>query len=85
MENFSEKIFDDLWIQPASGDAGSALGAALVGWHQYRQQERVINSSDSMKGTYLGPEFSNGYITQLSGRKFMLPFKLILISTCLSF
>ena len=54
-----EKVFDDIWIQPASGDAGSALGAALVGWHQYHAQERIINTNDSMKGTYLGPEFSN--------------------------
>ena len=54
-----ENIFDDIWIQPASGDAGSALGAALVGWHQHQEQERVVNISDSMKGTYLGPEFSN--------------------------
>lgn len=58
-----EKIFNDIWIQPASGDAGSALGAALVGWHQHQEQERVINTNDSMKGTYLGPEFSNDEIT----------------------
>ena len=58
-----EKIFDDIWIQPASGDAGSALGAALVGWHQHQEQERVVNTNDSMKGTYLGPEFSNDEIT----------------------
>jgi carbamoyltransferase len=57
-----EKIFDDIWIQPASGDAGSALGAALVGWHQHEEQERVVNTNDSMKGTYLGPEFSNDEI-----------------------
>ena len=59
-----EKIFDDIWIQPASGDAGSALGAALVGWHQHQEQERVVNTNDSMKGTYLGPEFSNEDITK---------------------
>ncbi|RNC94504.1 MAG: hypothetical protein ED554_02870 [Synechococcus sp. YX04-3] len=59
-----EKIFDDIWIQPASGDAGSALGAALVGWHQHHEQERTVNGNDSMKGTYLGPEFSNDEITQ---------------------
>ncbi len=59
-----EKIFDDIWIQPASGDAGSALGAALVGWHQYHGHERTVNRNDSMKGTYLGPEFSNEEITQ---------------------
>lgn len=58
-----EKIFDDIWIQPASGDAGSALGAALVGWHQHQEQERVVNTNDSMKGTYLGPEFGNDEIT----------------------
>ena len=57
------KIFDHIWIQPASGDAGSALGAALVGWHQHKQQKRVVNVNDSMKGTYLGPEFSNDDIT----------------------
>jgi carbamoyltransferase len=60
---YQEEIFDDIWIQPASGDAGSALGAALVGWHQHQEQERVINTNDSMKGTYLGPEFSNDDIT----------------------
>ena len=54
-----EKIFDDIWIQPASGDAGSALGAALVGWHQFFEQPRKFHAEDSMKGTYLGPEFSN--------------------------
>ncbi|WP_413743413.1 carbamoyltransferase [Synechococcus sp. MIT S9451] len=59
-----EKIFDDIWIQPASGDAGSALGAALVGWHQHHEQERTVNKNDSMNGTYLGPEFSNEEITQ---------------------
>ena len=59
-----EKIFDDIWIQPASGDAGSALGAALAGWHQHHGQERTVNRNDSMKGTYLGPEFSNDQITQ---------------------
>ena len=59
-----EKIFDDIWIQPASGDAGSALGAALVGWHQHHNHDRSVNTSDSMKGTYLGPEFSNDDIIQ---------------------
>jgi len=54
-----EKIFDEIWIQPASGDAGSALGAALIGWHQQFNQSREINPNDSMKGSYLGCEFSN--------------------------
>ncbi len=54
-----EKIFDDIWIQPASGDAGSSLGAALIGWHEHLQKPREINPNDSMKGTYLGCNFSN--------------------------
>tara|TARA_A100000164_G_scaffold290692_1_gene264015 strand:+ start:2322 stop:4178 length:1857 start_codon:yes stop_codon:yes gene_type:complete len=54
-----EKIFDEIWIQPASGDAGSALGAALLGWHEYHNKSRKVNEGDSMKGTYLGCDFSN--------------------------
>ena len=54
-----EKIFDEIWIQPASGDAGSALGAALLGWHEYHKKPRNPKESDSMKGTYLGCDFSN--------------------------
>ncbi len=54
-----EKIFEDIWIQPASGDAGSALGAALVGFHQYFEIGRKVNPKDSMKGTYLGPNYTN--------------------------
>ena len=65
-----KKIFDNLWIQPASGDAGSALGAALAGWYQYQNHERVSNLNDAMKGTYLGPKFSNNeiiqYLTQIN-------------------
>ena len=55
-------IFEDIWIQPASGDAGSALGAALVGWHHHHRKDRLALRSDSMKGTYLGPEFANDEI-----------------------
>ena len=54
-----EKIFDNIWIQPASGDAGSSLGAALFAWHEYFKKPRKENKSDSMKGTYLGCNFSN--------------------------
>ncbi len=54
-----EKIFDEIWIQPASGDAGSSLGAALLGWHDYYKNPRKPNKDDSMKGTYLGCDFSN--------------------------
>jgi carbamoyltransferase len=55
-------IFKDIWIQPASGDAGSAVGGALVAFHQHFKQPRTPNPHDSMKGTYLGPKFSNGEI-----------------------
>ena len=51
-----EGPFEDLWIQPAAGDAGGALGAALSVWHQYLGQPRK-QSRDSMKGAYLGPSF----------------------------
>ena len=54
-----EKIFDDIWIQPAAGDAGGALGAALFTWYQYLGNERKAdNKNDFQKGSYLGPEFS---------------------------
>ncbi len=52
--------FKDVWIQPASSDAGGALGAALVVWYQYLNNERsVFESKDSMQGAYLGPSYSN--------------------------
>ena len=57
-----EGIFDQIWIQPASGDAGSALGAALVALHQHFKASRQPVSGDAMKGTYLGPAFSNSEI-----------------------
>ena len=54
----TEKIFDQIWIQPAAGDAGGALGAALALWHIELTNERTVNSTDNMKGSYLGTEFS---------------------------
>ncbi|MFZ9567788.1 MAG: carbamoyltransferase [Vulcanococcus sp.] len=57
-----EGLFEDIWIQPASGDAGSALGAALVAWHQHFEQPRQPVPGDAMAGTYLGPQFSNEQI-----------------------
>jgi carbamoyltransferase len=53
-------IFDDLWIQPAAGDAGGALGAAYAVWHiRDRQERQPLCGIDAMKGSYLGPEFSD--------------------------
>ncbi|MFM7675656.1 MAG: carbamoyltransferase, partial [Synechococcus sp.] len=54
-----EGIFERIWIQPAAGDAGSALGAAMVAWHQHHGQPRTPQPHDAMRGTYLGPRFSN--------------------------
>ncbi len=53
-----EKIFENIWIQPAAGDAGGSLGAALALWHIEQKKERVVNSDDDMKGSYLGTEFN---------------------------
>ncbi|HMD83483.1 MAG TPA: carbamoyltransferase [Terriglobia bacterium] len=54
------KMFRDIWIQPAAGDAGGALGAALFAWHQAEKQPRTCEAgSDTMCGSYLGPSFSD--------------------------
>ena len=53
-----EKIFDNIWVQPAAGDAGGSLGAALTLWHIDQDKQRKVNSNDNMKGSYLGPEFT---------------------------
>ncbi len=53
-----EKVFDKIWLQPAAGDAGGALGAALVANHMYKEQPRKLNGSrDAMRGSYLGPQY----------------------------
>jgi carbamoyltransferase len=57
-----ENIFKNLWIQPAAGDAGGALGAALGLWHKELKNERLQPIEDKMKGSYLGPEFNNSEI-----------------------
>jgi carbamoyltransferase len=60
-----EKVFDNLWIQPAAGDAGGAVGAALACWYQYYDNPReLVNGVDAMKGSYLGPSFSSEKIKQ---------------------
>lgn len=58
-----EGIFDNIWIQPAAGDAGSALGAALFVWYQYLENKRIADDNkDFQEGSYLGPEFGKDYI-----------------------
>ncbi len=62
-----EGPYENIWIQPAAGDAGGAAGAAAVVWHGYDEQPRKLNgngspAADRMKGSYLGPEYSPGQI-----------------------
>ena len=54
--------FDSIWIQPAAGDAGGAVGAALAGYHQFKGQPRTVGNTDGMSGAFLGPEFSQAEI-----------------------
>ena len=57
-----KKIFKNLWIQPASGDAGGAIGGALAYWYNQKKNIRKVYKFDQMKGSYLGPSFSERYI-----------------------
>jgi len=57
-----EKIFKNIWIQPAAGDAGGSLGAALALWHKELKKERPLPLKDDMKGSYLGPSFTDDFI-----------------------
>ena len=59
-----EGPFREIWIQPAAGDAGGALGAAQVAWHEYHDQPRQVNGHDSMSGSYLGPRYAATEITR---------------------
>ncbi len=57
-----EKIFENIWIQPAAGDAGGALGAALAVWHKELKNKRFSPYKDEMQGSFLGPSFSDNEI-----------------------
>ncbi len=57
-----ESNFDNVWVQPAAGDAGGALGAALFTWHQLLDKPRITQKPDSQKGSLLGPVFSDDQI-----------------------
>lgn len=57
-----EGPFENLWIQPAAGDAGGALGAAYAAWHEYAGRPRAVDRGDVMEGSFLGPEFSEADI-----------------------
>ena len=57
-----EGPFENIWIQPAAGDAGGALGAASIVWHQQQGQQRTVDGKDKMRGSYLGPRFSDDVV-----------------------
>ena len=65
---YESGLFEDLWIQPAAGDAGGSLGAALAVWYQHLNHQRVVDPSDSMLGSYLGPSYENHEISKLIHR-----------------
>ena len=73
-----EGPFEDLWIQPAAGDAGGALGCALYTWHRYLGNTRRVatNHRDTQRGSYLGPEFSNDEIEALLAERGVPAMKL---------
>ena len=64
-----EGPFERLWIQPAAGDAGGALGAALAAWHEYEGRDRTTSAPDAMQGAYLGPAFSDEEIKAFLDRE----------------
>ena len=60
-----EKLYKNIWIQPAAGDAGGALGAAIAFWHKELKNKRIVNTKDQMQGSYLGPSFSNDEVEKI--------------------
>ncbi|WP_395011512.1 carbamoyltransferase [Undibacterium sp.] len=83
---FQDKSFENIWVQPAAGDAGGALGAALAAYHGYLDQDRkTCTGFDHMRGSYLGPEFAQADIeTRLrnAGAEFEVLDEQTLIATC---
>ena len=69
-----EGPFERLWIQPAAGDAGGAVGAALAAWYGYQKQARTVQEGDAMHGAFLGPSFSNEEI-EVFLRKIDAPYE----------
>ena len=59
-----DAMFNDIWVQPAAGDAGGALGAALAAWYQEMGNPRAARQPDSMRGAYLGPVFQQDEIDE---------------------
>lgn len=72
---YESGLFKNIWIQPAAGDAGGSVGAALAVWYQYLGNERTVDLNDSMQGSYLGPSYSNQDISKII-QKYNLPHRL---------
>jgi carbamoyltransferase len=83
---FQDKSFENIWVQPAAGDAGGALGAALAAYHGYLDQDRkTCTGFDHMRGSYLGPEFAQADIEMRlrnAGAEFEILDEQTLIATC---
>ena len=71
---YESGLFKNIWIQPAAGDAGGSVGAALAVWYNYLGHERTVNPNDSMQGSYLGPSYSDTDIRKII-RKYNLPHR----------
>lgn len=71
----SENLYNDIWIQPAAGDAGGALGAALAVWHEYLEKPRQVNNRhDTQHGSYLGPAYSDDQIKRFL-EQYSIPYR----------
>ena len=80
-----EKYFERIWLQPAAGDAGGAVGAALAAYHLFNRRPRTVMLSDGMRGAYLGPEYEQSEIERqlrLAGARFDVLGDEALINTC---
>jgi len=64
----SAGLFDNVWVQPAAGDAGGALGGAFASWHIYHLKERTVRGNDILSGALLGPSFTNTDVENLVRR-----------------
>lgn len=77
--------FENMWVQPASGDAGGALGAALSGYYGFKGQPRTVVPGDAMRGSYLGPSFGEDEIVKQlteAGAKFSVLSEQEMVKTC---
>jgi carbamoyltransferase len=80
-----DRRFENIWIQPAAGDAGGALGAALAAYHQFLDQPRRDQGKDLMRGSYLGPSFSQAEIESrlaAAGARFVVYDEETLLNAC---